>query len=270
MANQLTAIKQDVFTLVESNVREYTERGELILPAGYSVGNAMKSAWLILQEAAANNRPVLETCTKASIINTLLSMLYQGLNPDKKQCYFIPYGGKLTLQRSYFGSMKVARMVDPTITDICYDVVYEDDVFEIEKRRGHTIVAAHRRKLANIDKNKIAAAYCSIFRQTDNTPTLLKEEKKNIKKGRREEGACAPAPLPDRDYLAAKYGNIVVEQYELKYRSWQQRRGFPGGISYPKIAEWLIADGVPQAAQSSIDMADVMEEIRRQYTEEQA
>lgn len=106
--------------------------------------------------------------------------------------------------------------------------------------------------------------------QTDNTPTLLKEEKKNIKKGRREEGACAPAPLPDRDYLAAKYGNIVVEQYELKYRSWQQRRGFPGGISYPKIAEWLIADGVPQAAQSSIDMADVMEEIRRQYTEEQA
>lgn len=177
MANQLTAIKQDVFTLVESNVREYTERGELILPAGYSVGNAMKSAWLILQEAAANNRPVLETCTKASIINTLLSMLYQGLNPDKKQCYFIPYGGKLTLQRSYFGSMKVARMVDPTITDICYDVVYEDDVFEIEKRRGHTIVAAHRRKLANIDKNKIAAAYCSIFRgEIEDTTVMTFEE----------------------------------------------------------------------------------------------
>ena len=177
MANQLTAIKQDVFTLVENNVREYTERGELILPAGYSVGNAMKSAWLILQEATANNRPVLETCTKASIINTLLSMLYQGLNPDKKQCYFIPYGGKLTLQRSYFGSMKVARMVDPTITDICYDVVYEDDVFEIEKRRGHTIVAAHRRKLANIDKNKIAAAYCSIFRgEIEDTTVMTFEE----------------------------------------------------------------------------------------------
>lgn len=98
-----------------------------------------------------------------------------------------------------------------------------------------------------------------------------KESKRKESKGKESSAAAPPAaPLPDRDYLAAKYGNIVVEQYELKYRSWQQRRGFPGGISYPKIAEWLIADGVPQAAQSSIDMADVMEEIRRQYTEEQA
>ena len=174
MGNQLAVIKQEVFDVVENKVRGYVNRGELVLPAGYSAGNAIKSAWLILQEATdKSNRPVLESCTKASIINTLQSMLFQGLNPDKKQCYFIPYGNQLTLQRSYFGSMKLARMVDPSITDICYDVVYNDDIFEIEKRRGHTIIATHRQKLENIDKNKIKAAYCSIFRGDIEDTTVM-------------------------------------------------------------------------------------------------
>ena len=174
MGNQLAVIKQEVFDVVENKVRGYVNRGELVLPAGYSAGNAIKSAWLILQEATdKSNRPVLESCTKASIINTLQSMLFQGLNPDKKQCYFIPYGNQLTLQRSYFGSMKLAKMVDPSITDICYDVVYNDDIFEIEKRRGHTIIATHRQKLENIDKNKIKAAYCSIFRGDIEDTTVM-------------------------------------------------------------------------------------------------
>ena len=177
MANQLAVIKKEVFDVVESKVREYTDRGELVLPAGYSAENAMKSAWLMLQKTSDNKPSVLETCTKASVITTLQSMLYQGLNPDKKQCYFIPYGNQLTLQRSYFGSMKVARMVDPTITDICYDVVYNDDIFEIEKRRGHTVIATHRQKLENIDKGKIKAAYCSIFRgETEDTTVMTFEE----------------------------------------------------------------------------------------------
>lgn len=103
--------------------------------------------------------------------------------------------------------------------------------------------------------------------QTDNTPTLLKEEKKNSKKGRREEGACAPAPLPDRNTLARKYGERAVSQYELKYQSWQQRKGISGEISYARIAEWLVADGVPENT-SSINQADIMEELRKQYSEE--
>lgn len=77
MANQLATIKQEVFDIVERKVHEYTDRGELVLPAGYSAGNAMKSAWLILQETTdTNKRPVLENCTKPSIINALQTMLY--------------------------------------------------------------------------------------------------------------------------------------------------------------------------------------------------
>lgn len=178
MANQLATIKTEIFDKVQTTVRAYANGGELALPNGYSPENAMKSAWLILQEATdTSKRPVLESCTRASIINSLQSMLYQGLNPDKKQCYFIAYGDKLTLQRSYFGSMHVAKMVDPSITDICYDVVYEGDVFELAKHRGHTTVATHRQKLENVSKDKIIAAYCSIFRgDTEDTTVMTMDE----------------------------------------------------------------------------------------------
>ena len=63
------------------------------------------------------------------------------------------------------------------VTDICYDVVYEGDIFEMEKRRGHTIVATHRQKLENVDKAKIIAAYCSIFRgDIEDTTVMTMEE----------------------------------------------------------------------------------------------
>ena len=101
----------------------------------------------------------------------------------------------------------------------------------------------------------------------NNTPTLLKEKEKKIKKGRKEEGACAPSPLPDRNSLVRQYGELAVSQYELKYQSWQQRKGISGGISYARIAEWLAADGVPENT-SSINQADIMEELRKQYSEE--
>lgn len=101
----------------------------------------------------------------------------------------------------------------------------------------------------------------------NNTPTLLIEKEKNIKKGRKEEGACAPTPLPDRNSLVRQYGERAVSQYEQKYQSWQQRKGISGEISYARIAEWLAADGVSENT-SSINQADIMEELRKQYSEE--
>ncbi len=72
----------------------------------------MKSAWLILQAAVdKDKKPVLEVCSKNSIANALLDMVVQGLNPAKKQCYFIAYGNGLACQRSYFGTMAVTKQV---------------------------------------------------------------------------------------------------------------------------------------------------------------
>jgi recombination protein RecT len=148
---------------VTKRVQQFITGGELHLPADYSPENAMKSAWLMLQETVdRDKRPALQVCTRESVYNALLSMAVQGLNPDKKQCYFIVYGKKLCLQKSYFGSMHVAKTVDPDIVDIYGKTVYADDEFEYEIKHAKEIVTKHVQKLQNIQADKIAGAYATI------------------------------------------------------------------------------------------------------------
>ena len=170
----LALVKKDTVDIVLSKVRQFQGNGELCLPANYSAENAMKSAWLLLQETVdRNQKPALEVCTRDSIANSLLDMVVQSLNPSKKQCYFIVYGNKLQLQRSYFGTMHVAKSVDSNIVDIVSDVVYADDEFEYEKVRGKTIITKHKQKLSNIDKSKIVAAYCTIIYKDDKESSTI-------------------------------------------------------------------------------------------------
>jgi recombination protein RecT len=162
--NTLTIMQKTVIDVVGNKIGELQRNQEILLPADYSPENAMKSAWLILQEVKdRNGKLALEVCTKNSIANALLSMVVQGLDPNKNQCYFIPYGSTLTLSRSYFGSMTVAKRVDPSIVDFFPEVVYEKDEFEYEKVRGVTRIVSHKQKLSNIDKTKIIAAYCIVL-----------------------------------------------------------------------------------------------------------
>ena len=164
MTKDLAIIKKETADIVANRVRQYHESGELHLPEKYSPENAVKQAWLILQETLdKNKKPVLETCTKISIANSLLDMVVQALNPMKKQCYFIAYGNKLACQRSYFGTMAVTKRIDPTISDIVPEIIYEGDKFEYEIIRGKKVVVSHKQTLENIDGKKIKAAYCMII-----------------------------------------------------------------------------------------------------------
>ena len=171
--NQLALIKKDVVDPVISKVREFTSAGELHFPANYSVENAMKSAWLILQETKAKTPdkkevPALSYCTRDSIANALLSMAVQGLNPAKKQCYFIAYGNQLVCQRSYFGNIYLAKLADSEIEDIVGTTVYEGDEFEYYIYRGKTFIRKHVQSLGNVDKKKIVAAYATVLRKDGN------------------------------------------------------------------------------------------------------
>lgn len=162
--NTLSVIQKTVVDVVGKKINELQRSQEIYLPSDYSPQNAMKSAWLILQEVKdRNGKPALEVCSKNSIANALLSMVIQGLDPNKNQCYFIPYGDKLTLSRSYFGSMAVAKRVNPEIEEFYPEVVYEDDEFEYEKLRGVTKIVSHKQKLSNVNKSKIIAAYCIVL-----------------------------------------------------------------------------------------------------------
>ena len=159
---ELALVKKDVVDVVTAKVREFQSHGELHMPANYSPENAMKSAWLILQAAVdKDKKPVLEVCTKNSIANALLDMVVQGLNPAKKQCYFIAYGKELVCQRSYFGTMAVTKQVAGA-KDIYAQVVYKGDEFLYEIKRGRKYVLKHVQSLGNIDNANIVAAYCII------------------------------------------------------------------------------------------------------------
>ena len=167
---QLAIIKRDVVDIVEGKISSFITNGELNLPANYSPQNALRSAWLILQETKAKTPdkqevPALTYCTRDSIANALLNMVVQGLNPAKHQCYFIAYGNQLLCQRSYFGNIYLAKLVNPEIEDIVGTIVYEDDEFEYGFRRGKKVITKHTQKLANIDKRKIIAAYATVLRK---------------------------------------------------------------------------------------------------------
>jgi len=158
--SHLALMKRTVVDAVAQKVGEFVKNREIDLPAAYSVGNALKAAWLILQETEdKNHNKALDVCTKDSIANAMLDMVVQGLNPIKKQVYFIVYGKTLTAQRSYFGSMAVAKMVQPLIDDFAYAVIYDGDKFEYGITHGKKSVIEHEQELCNVDKKNIAGAY---------------------------------------------------------------------------------------------------------------
>ncbi|MGV8131377.1 MAG: recombinase RecT [Candidatus Pacearchaeota archaeon] len=137
------------------------------LPPNYSYANALRSAYLILQSVETRDKkPVLTACSKESIANTLLDMVIQGLSPAKKQCYFIPYGPNLQLQRSYLGTVAVTKNLSG-IKDIYANVIWEGDEFEftIDPATGLKQVAKHTSKLGNMNITKIQGAYAVIIRE---------------------------------------------------------------------------------------------------------
>lgn len=138
------------------------EQYGLTFPPNYSVSNALNSAYLILQETTDNNKkPVLQSCSKQSIASALIDMTVQGLNPVKKQCYFVAYGGKLTLMRSYQGTMAVAKRAGVTKTPVA-QIIYEGDTFEYHIENGLYVIDKHVQDFMNIDNSKIKGAYAIV------------------------------------------------------------------------------------------------------------
>lgn len=176
MSNQLAMVKKDTVDVVAAKVKQFQENKEIHFPANYSPENAMKSAWLILQtvKTGKNNgyKPALEVCTKDSIANSLLDMVVQGLNPAKKQCYFLVYGNQLVCQRSYFGTMAVTKRVTGA-KSIEAAVIYEGDQVDYEMVNGKITNLVHKQQFGNINKDNILGAYCTIIMADESSYTEL-------------------------------------------------------------------------------------------------
>lgn len=160
----LPLMQKDITDYVMIRVKDLEESGGLAFPKNYSAANQIKSAWFVLQETKdRNGRPALEVCNKNTIANAVLDMVIQGLSVSKKQGYFIVYGDKLEFQRSYFGTVALAKQCGMQGNPVA-NVIYEGDDFayRIDTETGLTSIVKHEQKFENVDIAKIKGAYAIV------------------------------------------------------------------------------------------------------------
>lgn len=172
MNNQLVEMQKELTEKVGRRVAVMEHEG-LALPKNYNYQNALKSAFFELDKVRG-----IENCTQASIANSLLNMITQGLSPAKTQCYFIAYGKELQMQRSYFGTVAALKRLED-VEKISAEVIHEGDVFEIGSNdEMETIVKKFEPKFENQDKPLIGAF--AMIKKTDGTVSFTIMTKKEI------------------------------------------------------------------------------------------
>lgn len=159
MENKTPVVKQtDITSDVLRKVEQFRQSGELKIPSDYSPENALKSAYLVLTETKTKDgKPVLETCTKASIANALLKMVTLGLSPLKKQGDFIAYGNQLSFQEEYTGNIALAKRYG-NLKSIKANAVFKDDEFVFEVGEdGRKKLVKHKQTISSIDTEVVGA-----------------------------------------------------------------------------------------------------------------
>lgn len=165
---------RNVVDQVESKINKLQEFGQLDLPKDYSAANALRGAWLVLQETLdKDKKPVLQTCSKESISMALYSMVIQGLSVVKKQGAFIAYGGKLQFQREYAGTMALAKRYSDVV-DVTANTIYKGDDFAYEiMPDGKKRITKHVQKIENIKPENIIGAYATAIRHSGNDVEIM-------------------------------------------------------------------------------------------------
>lgn len=170
-------ISQNQVDWVTNQMVEKEKKG-LCFPPNYSLQNAMQSAFLMLREAETKDKkPLLSVCTQDSIVLALTQMATQGLNPIKKQCYFVANGSKCTLVPSYFGTLAVLNRVKTLKRQPVANVVRQGDVFEY----GYDLdtmelrIRKHETKLENLDA-PIIAAYAIITTDRETVTEIMSRQ----------------------------------------------------------------------------------------------
>ncbi len=156
------AKQKDITEKVLQKINIFIETGTIVMPNNYVPENALRSAFLILQETTdRNNKPVLESCTNTSIANSLLEMTLKGLNPYKNHGSFIAYGNKLQWQDEYAGNKVLAKRF-AGVKEVTHNTIYEGDefVYEIDKS-GRKQIVKHIQDFKNIAMDKIVGAYAT-------------------------------------------------------------------------------------------------------------
>lgn len=176
------------------------EQYGLTFPPDYNVDNALNGALTSLKETTdKNGKPLLESCTQASIANSLVSMATMGLSVQKKQGYFVAYGGKCQFIISYFGRQTIARRYG--MKDISAEIIYAGDDFEFEIVDAKKRLIRHRQDFKSIG-GEIVGAY-AVAVMNDGTRMVEVMNIDQIKKAWSQgygykEGSGTHAKFPDQ------------------------------------------------------------------------
>lgn len=195
--NKIIEFEKNISDSVQNRITSLVGDGRLNLPENYSVGNAIANAWLIIQETVDSNKnSALSVCTKESVANALLEMVTLGLNPAKKQCYFIVYGNKLGLFVSYFGKCATIKRLKGIDTEPIATIIYEGDDVEISHNElGEEIVEKHTTSWSNKLSGKRVGAYATVTANGIKRSALMTMEE--IK----EAWTKNPSPNNKRDHV---------------------------------------------------------------------
>lgn len=199
---------------VLDRVAQMQSENALDLPKDYSAANALKCAYLeILEVKDRNGKAALEVCTKTSIANALLKMVVQGLNPVKKQAYFVVMGDQLTMMKSYHGSKSQAMRCG--MKSVFSHCIYVNDVYRttINPHTGAKTLVQHESPFENRDINKIQGAY-AIVSMNDGSCFLEEMTILEIRKAWQQGAAKGNSPAHQNftDEMAKK----TVEQRAFK------------------------------------------------------
>lgn len=257
------------------------EKFGLTFPKDYNYTNELMSAMLILQDTQdMNKKPVLQSCTRASIENALVEMVTSGLSMQKKQCYPVAYGGKLQCQKSVYGNTCIARRYG--LKDITAEVIYEGDTFEYEIVDGKKKVVTHKQDFENIDNDKVKGAYAiatmddgSILTEVMNIKQIKQAWKQGF--GYKENGNGTHQKFTDQ--MAMKtVKNRLLKQINNTYGSFYDEN-YDNEEELPSYDERMQADvdyNIEQNA-NSVDFVEgdvvgdvVVEDTATEATEEQA
>ena len=236
------------------------EKFGLTFPKDYNYSNELMGAYLILKETQdKDGQSVLQTCSQASIANTLMDMVTMGVSMQKKQCYPVAYKGKLQCQMSVYGNTCIARRYGlENISAVC---IYEGDDFEYHIEDAEIVIDKHTQDFMNIDNDKIIGAY-AISKMADGTKHVELMNMNMIKKSWSQgfgykEGSGVHEKFKDQmamktvknrclKYIIRTFGTQAVSDYMDKAEEFESEDIVAGSVDYDVEQNMATEDFMPE------------------------
>ena len=183
-----------------SKINQYVELG-MVLPENFNPTNSLKKARMMLNDMKVQGKPVLEVCTKESVIQCLIDSCCKGFDYSEMQVYFIPRANIMTNLESVYGRIARAKRASRYYKPVV-QYVHEGDDFQIgvDVTNGKTIIKKHETSLDNLDK-PIVAAYTFVTDDNNDTEVFIMTKREWLTSWKKSSNGGTVAKEFERDMI---------------------------------------------------------------------